>query len=253
MFKKILFLLSLMQFSFSQERELIQGKVIYRNIDVPAANVINNTSQISTITNDQGEFEIFAKEGDEIIFSSVQYIIRTVKVNAEILKNKRIIVQINQRVRELDEVVITPDDTDKFLDLKEEQFKGFDYLADKSTKIENILTDNRQFVNGLNFVNIFKLLSNLVDSKSEEEKLSILPSEALPLILEENFFTEILKLETFEVNDFLSQLDLDQEIKELIIEKNQFILIDYLLNKSDTYKELRVEWENLFLFFSYYH
>ena len=230
-----------MQFSFSQERELIQGKVIYRNIDVPAANVINNTSQISTITNDQGEFEIFAKEGDEIIFSSVQYIIRTVKVNAEILNNKRIIVQINQRVRELDEVVITPDDTDKFLDLKEEQFKGFDYLADKSTKIENILTDNRQFVDGLNFVNIFRLLSTLVDSKSEEEKLSILPSEALPLILEENFFTEILKLETFEVNDFLSQLDLDQEIKELIIEKNQFILIDYLLNKSDTYKELRVE------------
>ena len=230
-----------MQFSFSQERELIQGKVIYRNIDVPAANVINNTSQTSTITNNQGEFEIFAKEGDEIIFSSVQYIIRTVKVNAEILKNKRIIVQINQRVRELDEVVITPDDTNKFLDLKEEQFKGFDYLADKSTKIENILTDNRQFVDGLNFVNIFKLLSTLVDSKSEEEKLSILPSEALPLILEENFFTEILKLETFEVNDFLSQLDLDQEIKELIIEKNQFILIDYLLNKSDTYKELRVE------------
>tara|TARA_B100000965_G_scaffold75964_1_gene60231 strand:+ start:191 stop:916 length:726 start_codon:yes stop_codon:yes gene_type:complete len=241
MFKKIILLLAIAQFSFSQERELIQGKVIYRNINVPAANVINNTSQTSTITNDQGEFEIFAKEGDEIIFSSVQYIIRTVRVNDEILKNKRLIVQINQRVRELDEVVITPDDTDKFLDLKEEQFKGFDYLADKSTKIENILTDNRQVVNGLNFVNIFKLLSSLVDSKSEEEKLSILPSEALPLILEENFFTDILKLEFFEVNDFLLQLDLDPEIKQLIIKKNQFLLIDYLLNKSDTYKELRVE------------
>jgi len=241
MFKKIILLLTLAQFSFSQERELIQGKVIYRNINVPAANVINNTSLTSTITNDQGEFEIFAKEGDEIIFSSVQYIIRTVRVNDEILKNKRLIVQINQRVRELDEVVITPDDTDKFLDLKEEQFKGFDYLADKSTKIENILTDNRQVVNGLNFVNIFKLLSSLVDSKSEEEKLSILPSEALPLILEENFFTDILKLEFFEVNDFLLQLDLDPEIKQLIIKKNQFLLIDYLLNKSDTYKELRVE------------
>ena len=241
MFKKIILLLTLAQFSFSQERELIQGKVIYRNINVPAANVINNTSQTSTITNDQGEFEIFAKEGDEIIFSSVQYIIRTVRVNDEILKNKRLIVQINQRVRELDEVVITPDDTDKFLDLKEEQFKGFDYIADKSTKIENILTDNRQVVNGLNFVNIFKLLSSLVDSKSEEEKLSILPSEALPLILEENFFTDILKLELFEVNDFLLQLDLDPEIKQLIIKKNQFLLIDYLLNKSDIYKELRVE------------
>ena len=171
MFKNILFFIFVIQFSYSQDRELIQGKVIYRNIDVPAANVINNTAQSSTITNDQGEFEIYAKEGDEIIFSSVQYIIRTVRVNKEILKNKRIIVQINQRVRELDEVVITPDDTQKFLDLKEEQFKGFDYIADKSTKIQNVLTDNRQVVNGLNFVNIFKLLSTIVDSKSDQEKI----------------------------------------------------------------------------------
>jgi len=241
MLKKILFFILIIQFSYSQNRELIQGKVIYRNIDVPAANVINNTAQSSTITNDQGEFEIYAKEGDEIIFSSVQYIIRTVRVNKEILENKRIIVQINQRVRELDEVVITPDDTQKFLDLKEEQFKGFDYVADKSTKIQNVLTDNRQVVNGLNFVNIFRLLSSIVDAKSDEEKLNIIPSEVLPYVLEENFFSRVLELESFEINDFLSKLDSDTEMKNLILEKNQFLIIDYLLNKADTYKNLRVE------------
>lgn len=241
MFKKILFFILIIQFSYSQNRELIQGKVIYRNIDVPAANVINNTAQSSTITNNQGEFEIYAKEGDEIIFSSVQYIIRTVRVNKEILENKRIIVQINQRVRELDEVVITPDDTQKFLDLKEEQFKGFDYIADKSTKIQNVLTDNRQVVNGLNFVNIFKLLSSIVDAKSDEEKLNIIPSEVLPYVLEENFFSGVLELESFEIIDFLSKLDSDTEMKNLILEKNQFLIIDYLLNKADTYKNLRVE------------
>ena len=241
MLKKILFFILIIQFSYSQNRELIQGKVIYRNIDVPAANVINNTAQSSTITNDQGEFEIYAKEGDEIIFSSVQYIIRTVRVNKEILENKRIIVQINQRVRELDEVVITPEDTQKFLDLKEEQFKGFDYIADKSTKIQNVLTDNRQVVNGLNFVNIFKLLSSIVDAKSDEEKLNIIPSEVLPYVLEENFFSGVLELESFEINDFLSKLDSDTEMKNLILEKNQFLIIDYLLNKADTYKNLRVE------------
>ena len=249
MLKKILFFILIIQFSYSQNRELIQGKVIYRNIDVPAANVINNTAQSSTITNDQGEFEIYAKEGDEIIFSSVQYIIRTVRVNKEILENKRIIVQINQRVRELDEVVITPDDTQKFLDLKEEQFKGFDYIADKSTKIQNVLTDNRQVVNGLNFVNIFKLLSSIVDAKSDEEKLNIIPSEVLPYVLEENFFSRVLELESFEINDFLSKLDSDTKMKNLILEKNQFLIIDYLLNKADTYKNLRVEWRNYFFFF----
>ena len=241
MFKNILFFIFVIQFSYSQDRELIQGKVIYRNIDVPAANVINNTAQSSTITNDKGEFEIYAKEGHETIFSSVQYIIRTVRVNKEILKNKRIIVQINQRVRELDEVVITPDDTQKFLDLKEEQFKGFDYIADKSTKIQNVLTDNRQVVNGLNFVNIFKLLSSIVDAKSDEEKLNIIPSEVLPYVLEENFFSGVLELKSFEINDFLSKLDSDTEMKNLILEKNQFLIIDYLLNKADTYKNLRVE------------
>ena len=241
MLKKILFFILIIQFSYSQNRELIQGKVIYRNIDVPAANVINNTAQSSTITNDQGEFEIYAKEGDEIIFSSVQYIIRTVRVNKEILENKRIIVQINQRVRELDEIVVTPEDTQKFLDLKEEQFKGFDYIADKSTKIQNVLTDNRQVVNGLNFVNIFKLLSSIVDAKSDEEKLNIIPSEVLPYVLEENFFSGVLELESFEINDFLSKLDSDTEMKNLILEKNQFLIIYYLLNKADTYKNLRVE------------
>ena len=241
MFKKILFFILIIQFSYSQNRELIQGKVIYRNIDVPAANVINNTAQSSTITNNQGEFEIYAKEGDEIIFSSVQYIIRTVRVNKEILKNKRIIVQINQRVRELDEIVVTPEDTQKFLDLKEEQFKGFDYVADKSTKIQNVLTDNRQVVNGLNFVNIFKLLSSIVDAKSDEEKLNIIPSEVLPYVLEENFFSVVLELESFEIIDFLSKLDSDTEMKNLILEKNQFLIIDYLLIKADTYKNLRVE------------
>jgi len=241
MFKKILFFILIIQFSYSQNRELIQGKVIYRNIDVPAANVINNTAQSSTITNDQGEFEIYAKEGDEIIFSSVQYIIRTVRVNKEIIENKRIIVQINQRVRELDEIVVTPDDTQKFLDLKEEQFKGFDYVADKSTKIQNVLTDNRQFVDGLNFINFFKLLSTIVDSKSDEEKLNIIPSEVLPYILDENFFNEVLELKSFEINDFLLKLDSDRKMKNLILDKNQFLVIDYLLNKSDEYKSARAE------------
>ena len=237
MFKKVLFLIFIFQFGFSQERELIKGKVIYRNIDVPAANVVNNTSQNSTITNENGEFEILARVNDEIIFSSVQYIIRTVRVNDEIMKNKRLTVQINQRVRELDEVVITPDDTEKFLDLKEEQFKGFDYLADKSTRIQNVLTDDRQVVNGLNFVNIF----NASDSKSEEEKLNISPSEVLPYILDDNFFSDILNLEPFETSDFLYKLDSDQKLKNLILEKNQFLVIDYLLKEVEIYKALKVE------------
>jgi len=236
--KKLLFLFLLFQFGYSQDRELIQGKVIYRNINVVAANVINNTSQSTTITDDLGEFQIYAKEGDEIIFSSVQYIIRTVKITNEILKNKRLTIQINERTRELDEVVITPDNTEKFLDLKEEEFKGFDYVADKSTKVQNPLTETRELKYGVDFVNIFKLLKTIVDSKSEEEKQNLIASEVIPYLFEDDFFTESLLISSSEINDFLSYIDSRPDTVNVLLEKNQFLLMDFLLNESARYKEI---------------
>ena len=235
---KILFLFLSLQFAYNQDRELIQGKVIYRNINVVAANVINNTSQNTTITDDLGEFQIYAREGDEIIFSSVQYIIRTVRITDEIIKNKRLTVQINERIRELDEVVITPDNTEKFLDLKEEEFKGFDYVADKSTKIENPLTETRELRYGVDFVNIFKLLKTIIDSKSEEEKENLIASEVIPYLFEDDFFTENLLLASSQINDFLIYIDTRPNVIDVLLEKNQFLLIDFLLNESIRYKEI---------------
>ena len=235
---KILFLFLSLQFAYNQDRELIQGKVIYRNINVVAANVINNTSQNTTITDDLGEFQIYAREGDEIIFSSVQYIIRTVRITDEIIKNKRLTVQINERIRELDEVVITPENTEKFLDLKEEEFKGFDYIADKSTRVQNNLTETRQLKNGVDFVNIFKLLKTIIDSKSEEEKESLLASEVIPYLFEDDFFTESLLLASSQIVDFLIYIDSRPNSVDILLEKNQFLLIDFLLNESIRYKEI---------------
>ena len=236
--KKLLFLFLLFQFGYSQDRQLIQGKVIYRNINVVAANVINNTSQSTTITDDLGEFQIYAKEGDEIIFSSVQYIIRTVRITDEIIKNKRLTIQINERIRELDEVVITPDNTEKFLDLKEEEFKGFDYVADKSTKVENPLTETRELRYGVDFVNIFKLLKTIIDSKSEDEKENLIASEVIPYLFEDDFFTENLLLASSQINDFLIYIDTRPNVIDVLLEKNQFLLIDFLLNESIRYKEI---------------
>ena len=235
---KILFLFLSLQFAYNQDRELIQGKVIYRNINVVAANVINNTSQNTTITDDLGEFQIYAREGDEIIFSSVQYIIRTVRITDEIIKNKRLTIQINERIQELDEVVITPDNAEKFLDLKEEEFKGFDYIADKSNRVQNNLTETRQLKNGVDFVNIFKLLKTIIDSKSEEEKESLLASEVIPYLFEDDFFTESLLLASSQIVDFLIYIDSRPNSVDILLEKNQFLLIDFLLNESIRYKEI---------------
>ena len=125
--------------ALAQERKPIKGRLIYRNVNVVAANVVNVTAQINTITDGEGAFEIPVKIGDEIVFSSVQYMIRTVEITPEIIQKNRLIITVNEKINALEEVVITPDDTEKFLDLKEEEFKGYDYERDKSTRLENTI------------------------------------------------------------------------------------------------------------------
>jgi hypothetical protein len=239
--KIILFLSFSILFStslFSQERQLIKGKLLYKNTEVVAANVVNNTAQINTITNSDGEFEIKVAEGDEIIFSSVQYLIRSVKITQEILTKNRLVVSVNENITELKEVVVTTEDKDRFLDLLEEEFKGFDYDQDKSTRINNKLTDDRLITNGIDFVNIAKLISKALSSKSKEEQMKMKPSEVLPLVFETSFFENDLSLRNDQVVGFLEYIDAQMKTSELLKQSKQFQLIDYLINKSKMYKNI---------------
>ena len=90
-----------------QERRPIKGRLFYKNTSVFAANVVNNTAQINTITDSEGAFEIEVAEGDEIIFSSVQYQIRAVTITPEILAKNRLVVNVVENITELKEVVFT--------------------------------------------------------------------------------------------------------------------------------------------------
>ncbi len=220
----------------AQVRTPIKGKLLYKNTIVVAANVVNNTAQTTTITDDEGEFEIEVAEGDEIVFSSVQYRIRSVTITPEILQKNRLVVSVNENITELREVVVTPEDIDKFLDLKEEEFKGFDYEMDKSTRVVNRLTDDRLVNNGIDFVNIAKLIAKVISGKTEEEQLRLKPSEILPKVFDDVFFTQDLQLQQEEVMDFLVFVDSQMKTGALLKQSQQFQLIDYLITKSQEYR-----------------
>lgn len=221
---------------FSQDRVPIKGKLIYRNINVVAANVVNNTAQTNTITDANGEFDIDVYLNDEIIFSSVQYQIKSIKITDQIINSKRLVVSINEKITELEEVVITPDNQDKFLDLKEEEFKGYDYVFDKSTEIINTLTDDRQFTDGLNIVNIAKLISSIIGGKNQVEKEKLKASEVLPYIFTDKFFIKDLNLKQDQILGFLEYIDSKLPSQKLLQVSQQFQLIDFLISESKNYK-----------------
>ena len=222
--------------AFAQDRVSIKGRLIYRNINVVAANVVNITAQINTITNEEGAFEIPVKNGDEVVFSSVQYMIRTVKITPEIIQKNRLIITINQKINALEEVVVTPDDAEKFLDLKEEEFKGFNYDSDKSTRLENSIVRQGQLKNGINLINVAKLIAKLVSNKTEEEKRNLKPSEVLSYVFDKSFFSSDLELRDDQIVGFLEHIDNNLPSQKLLNQSQQFQLIDYLILQSKKYR-----------------
>ena len=232
----MIFFLVFQVVAFAQDRVSIKGRLIYRNINVVAANVVNITAQINTITNEEGAFEIPVKNGDEVVFSSVQYMIRTVKITPEIIQKNRLIITINEKINALEEVVVTPDDAEKFLDLKEEEFKGFDYDRDKSTRLENSIVRQGQLKNGINLINVAKLIAKLVSNKTEEEKRNLKPSEVLSYVFDKSFFSSDLELRDDQIVGFLEHIDNNLPSQKLLNQSQQFQLIDYLILQSKKYR-----------------
>ena len=231
-----LFLLLATNFIFSQDdyRTWIRGKVLYKNVNVSSANVINNTSQKATTTNDDGEFEIEVKLNDKLIFSSVQYQIRELNITKEILQRNRIVIDVNEKVNELDQVVVTPENQEKFLDLKEEEFKRFDYSFDKSTRVNNVINEQGKLRDGINFVNLYRLISNTLKKDSEENQTNYKynPSDLLRELYDDVFFTKNLLIPNDQINEFLLYCDDNFPDRILLKKDNEFELIEFLVKQS---------------------
>jgi len=90
--------------AFSQSTE-IKGKVTASS-DIDRIHIINKTANKFTITNDDGEFKISATLNDTILISAIQYEVMDVVITPEILKSKFISVNLNDKITELDEVIV---------------------------------------------------------------------------------------------------------------------------------------------------
>jgi hypothetical protein len=246
---KLLFVLLLFCFAIGvsqeDERVVLRGKVLYRNVNVPNENVINSTSQMATITNDNGEFAIRVKLNDEIVFTSINYQIEVVKISQQILDNNRLVVEVNEKVTELDEVVVSPENQKKFLELQNEDFKKFEYETDQSSEVINIAEDKITrgiMQDGINFVNIFKALVNTKKDQPTENDKPLKVSEVLRLVYDDEFFVLDLKIPQDQIDAFLIYCDEKIPPRTLLKKDNEFELIDFLVTQSNIFlKQMNAE------------
>jgi len=92
---------------FSQEKyALISGKIISSNNAVGNIHIVNQNTKLGTVSNDKGEFEMMVSLNDILLFSSIEYERKEVRITGNFLKYKKIVVELMPSVNELNEVFI---------------------------------------------------------------------------------------------------------------------------------------------------
>jgi hypothetical protein len=92
--------------SQSQDRSIINGKIASNSSDVEGVYVINAQTEAMTTTDENGAFSISAKDGDTLVFSSIQFKENKVLLTADNFSDLHFTVKLNMVMHQLQEVVV---------------------------------------------------------------------------------------------------------------------------------------------------
>ena len=82
-------------------------------------------------------------------------------------------------------------------------------------------------------------MAKVVQGKNLNEPRTLVPSNVLPVIFEERFFTEDLGLKQEEVVAFLELMDRNLPSDRLLKKDKEFQLIEFLFTESEKFKQNR--------------
>ncbi|MEN2401582.1 carboxypeptidase-like regulatory domain-containing protein [Flavobacterium sp. MC2016-06] len=105
---QIILLLLFVQISFAQKTvsKEILGQVSEQSTSVEGVNIINNNTQVATVSDADGKFAIVVKEGDVLVFSAVNLDPVKRRITAEDLETTLLIIKMSAKEVQLKEVVV---------------------------------------------------------------------------------------------------------------------------------------------------
>ena len=253
----LLFFIVLPTLTFSQNDRLkvLRAIVFSDSIQVERLSIMNVTTGTYTITDDLGQFSIFAKEDDVLFISGVtseskELILKESDFNDMIFK-----IYIKEKINQLDEVKIAPFKLsgDLVYDAKRIQLKpAFKQELPKldisnleitgvKTRAENMF--NAKPTNGVDLIKVGGMITGLFKGSSKSYK----PIPIKEITFEEYsnevkvrfstpFFQETLKLKNEEINLFIIYSFTNEvQTKKLLDASNGLALVDFLISKSEQF------------------
>jgi hypothetical protein len=102
----IFFLFVQISFGQTSVNKEIQGQIFEESTVVDGVNIINNNTQVTAVSDTNGMFSIVVKEGDVLVFSSVNLEPLKRRISLEDLASNSLLIKMSAKEIELKEVIV---------------------------------------------------------------------------------------------------------------------------------------------------
>jgi CarboxypepD_reg-like domain len=194
---QILFLLLLAQVGFGQNvtSKQITGQIFEESTNVEGVNIINNTTQVTAVSDVSGTFSIVAKEGDVLVFSAVNLDPVKRRITIEDLNAASIVIKMSAKEVELKEVIINEN-----ANITAENLGIIPYGQKKYTPAERkVYTATSTSVDKL--LNKISGRTAMLKKEVNVEKKEVL-FRKIEYLFDENYYTNRLKIPVADIKGF---------------------------------------------------
>ncbi len=245
MTRLLLFLFAITSFQTYGQTKTIRGEILADSLQGYAINIVNFTKEIGTTNDEKGFFEIPAAVGDSIVFSSVQYQIKSIIVTQEHFKKDKITIVLFPVIQQLEQVKISNvqlsgrlDKDARIVELQpfvDNQILGLPF-SDKPqpTLIERrIYTARSGIIEApINYLN--GTIKKLKRIKALEDLDKLVQQGERTFTV--SFFMDELGLPENLISDFMYYCAEDNQYENLLENPERLVLLEFFQEKSKAYK-----------------
>ena len=212
----LIFFILITQISFGQTTgaKEILGQIFEQSTSVEGVNIINNTTQVATVSDANGMFSIVVKEADVLVFSSVNLEPLQRRISAEDLKAALVQIKMAAKEIELKEVVVNEN-----ANINAENLGIISADQKKYTPAERKVYTATSSPGDM-LLNAISGRTAMLKKEVEVEKKEAL-FRKMEYLFEENYYTERLKIPTEDIKGFQLYCIDDAEFAVSLSSKNK--------------------------------
>ena len=249
----VFLLISTLAIAQKKPRTIFRGQVVADSLMVDNLTVMNLTSNIRAVTDNVGDFTIYARPTDTLMFTGIGVRTGKLVLKDEHFNERKLLIRLNVDVQMLDELVIRAElSGDLAKDSKNAKTRnlssGFNSAsivesgppipkANVNTALPSAVTGSQ--LTGVDFAKVYKLIFKKKKRKDAGEIYAAASGKTFAQNVKERytyyFFTETLKIPKDEISLFLAYCDKRGETDWMLDPKKEFELTDYLVGQSKEY------------------